>query len=246
MMNIGLLNSRSQRGLMRILVAVRDVELGAFLQREFDAEYFAVDLVMDGEQAKSLVQKRNYDAAILGLNLRRQDDLDILRDIRARNEQLPILMLTNRARPEDYARMLDLGADDLVLRPFAPTELPARVRALLHRGVHHAEPVLRVDDLELSCVEHSVARAGRKIALTPKEFALLEYLMRNAGRHVTRTQIVQHVWNLTSHAMTNVVDVYINYLRRKVDLSPDCKLIHTVRGVGYRLQARTQHSPPIS
>ena len=219
---------------MRILVAVRDVELGAFLQREFDAEYFAVDLVMDGEQAKSLVQKRNYDAAILGLNLRRQDDLDILRDIRARNEQLPILMLTN------------LGADDLVLRPFAPTELPARVRALLHRGVHHAEPVLRVDDLELSCVEHSVARAGRKIALTPKEFALLEYLMRNAGRHVTRTQIVQHVWNLTSHAMTNVVDVYINYLRRKVDLSPDCKLIHTVRGVGYRLQARTQHSPPIS
>ena len=183
-MNIGLLNSRSQRGLMRILVAVRDVELGAFLQREFDAEYFAVDLVMDGEQAKSLVQKRNYDAAILGLNLRRQDDLDILRDIRARNEQLPILMLTNRARPEDYARMLDLGADDLVLRPFAPTELPARVRALLHRGVHHAEPVLRVDDLELSCVEHSVARAGRKIALTPKEFALLEYLMRNAGRHV--------------------------------------------------------------
>jgi DNA-binding response OmpR family regulator len=245
-MSIGLMYSRSQGAPMRILVAVRDVELGAFLQRVFDAEYFAVDLVADGEQAKFLVQKRNYDAAILDLNLRRRDGLDVLRDIRARNEQMPILLLTNHARPEDYAQMLDLGADDLVLRPFAFAELSARVRALLHRGAHHAEPVLRVDDLELSCVEHSVARAGRKIVLTPKEFALLEYLMRNAGQHVTRTQIVQHVWNLSSHAVTNVVDVYINYLRRKVDPSPDCKLIHTVRGVGYRLQARTHHSPPMS
>ncbi len=231
---------------MRILVVERDVALGAFLQREFDAEHFAVDLVVDGEQANSLVQERKYDVAVLDLDFRRQDGLDVLRDIRARQEQLPILLLTVRARPEDHAQILDLGADDLVLKPFAFAELSARVRALLRRGGHLPDVVLRVDDLELSRLEHSVARAGRKIVLTPKEFALLEYLMRNAGRHVTRTQIVQHVWNISSDTMTNIVDVYINYLRRKVDLSPDCRLIHTVRGVGYRLQARTQHSPPAS
>jgi two-component system, OmpR family, copper resistance phosphate regulon response regulator CusR len=231
---------------MRILVAARDVTLGAFLQREFDAEHFSVDLVVDGEQAKSLVQKRSYDAAVLDINLRRPDDLDVLKELRARQEQLPILLLTVRVRPEDHAQMLGLGADDFVLKPFAFAELSARVQALVRRGVHHADAVLQVDDLELSRLDHSVVRAGRKIMLTPKEFALLEYLMRNAGRHVTRTQIFQHVWNLTSDKMTNVVDVYINYLRRKVDPSPDCKLIHTVRGVGYRLQARPQHSPAAS
>jgi two-component system copper resistance phosphate regulon response regulator CusR len=231
---------------MRILVAEHDLALGAFLQREFDAENSAVDLVASGEEAKCLAQEHNYDAAILDLNLPRQDSLDILRDIRARHEQLPILVLTMRTRPEDHVQMLDLGADDLVLKPFAFAELSARVRALLRRGVHHADTLLRVDDLELNRVEHSVTRAGRKIVLTPKEFALLEYLMRNAGQRVTRTQIVQKVWNLSCDTMTNVVDVYINYLRRKVDASAGCKLIHTVRGVGYRLQAQNTTSPTAS
>src|SRR5271154_330720 len=150
---------------MRILVAERDVALGAFLQREFDAEHFAVDLVVDGEQAKSSVQERNYDVAILDLDFRRQDGLDALRDIRARQEQLPILLLTVRARPEDHAQILDLGADDLVVKPFAFAELSARVRALLRRGGHHADVVLRVEDLELSRIEHSVKRGGKKLRL---------------------------------------------------------------------------------
>ena len=231
---------------MRILVAEHDLALGAFLQREFDAEHSAVDLVLNGEQAKSLAQERTYDAAILDLDLPRQDGLDVLRAIRARHEQLPILMLTIRTLPEDHAEMLDLGADDLVLKPFAFTELSARMRALLRRGIHHADAVLRVDDLELSRVEHSVTRAGRKIDLTPREFALLEYLMRNAGQQVTRIQIVQHAWNLSSEMMSNAVDVYINGLRRKVDPSPNCKLIHTVRGVGYCLEAQAPTHPPVS
>ena len=227
---------------MRILVAEHDLALGAFLKQEFGAEHSAVDLVLNGEQAKSLAKERTYDAAILDLNLPRQDGSDVLRDIRARHEQLPILMLTIRARPEDHAQMLDLGADDLVLKPFAFTELSARVRALLRRGVDHADAVLRVDDLELSRVEHSVTRAGRKIDLTPREVALLEYLMRNAGQRVTRTQIVQQVWKVSPDMMTNVVDVYINYLRKKIDTTPHCKLIHTVRGVGYRLQSQRSAS----
>ncbi len=231
---------------MRILVAEHDLALGGFLRREFDAEQSTVDLVMNGEEAKCLILERTYDAAILDLNLPRPDALDVLREIRARHERLPILMLTIRTKPEDHARMLDLGADDLVLKPFAFAELSARVRALLRRGVHHGDVVLRVDDLELNRMMHSVTRAARKIILTPKEFALLEYLMRNAGRRVTRTQIVQHVWNVSSETTTNVVDVYINYLRRKVDASHDYKLIHTVRGVGYRLQMQPQSSSLVS
>jgi DNA-binding response OmpR family regulator len=228
---------------MRILVAEHDPALGEFLHQEFEAEQSSVDLVMNGEEAKRLILESTYDAAILDFNLPRREGLDLLREIRARRERLPILVLTIRTKPEDHAQMLDLGADDFVLKPFAFAELSARVRALLRRGVYHAEAVLRLDDLELNRMAHSVTRAGRKILLTPKEFALLEYLMRHGGEHVTRTQIAQDVWNLPFEMTTNVVDVYINYLRMKVDASFDCKLIHTVRGVGYRMQVMSQTSP---
>src|SRR6202034_3527349 len=226
---------------MRILVAEHDAALGEFLQHEFEAEQSTVDLVMNGEEAKRLILESTYDAAILDFNLPRPDGLDVLREIRARRERLPILVLTIRTKPEDHAQMLDLGADDLVLKPFAFAELSARVRALLRRGVHHADTVLRVDDLELNRVEHSVTRAGRKIVLTPKEFALLEYLMRNAGQRVTRAEIIQQVWKIPLVKRTSVVDVYINGLRKKVDASCKHKLIHTVRGVGYRLQPSAAH-----
>jgi two-component system copper resistance phosphate regulon response regulator CusR len=222
--------------MVRILIVESDPALGTFLQRSFDAENYAVDLAAGAEQAKALAEAHEYDTAILDLNLPDEEGLDVLRHIRAKRQRLPILVLTNRTRPEDRALVLDLGADDLVLKPFAFSELSARVRALLRRGGHSADTLLRIDDLELSRVERTVNRGGRKISLTPKEFALLEYLMRNAGVRVTRAQIIENVWNLSTDTMTNVVDVYINYLRKKVDSSADRKLIHTVRGVGYQLQ----------
>lgn len=225
---------------MRILVAESDPALGAFLRHGFDAENCAVDLTADGVEAERLAQERNYDAAILDLNLPQSDGFDVLRNVRARRQQLPILILTNRTRPEDRVQVFDLGADDLVLKPFAFSELSARVRALLRRGARTADAMLRVADLELSRVDHTVKRGGRKIELTPREFALLEYLMCNCGQRVTRAQILKQVWHLSFDTMTNVVDVYINYLRKKVDASADRKLIRTIRGVGYQLQGEAR------
>jgi DNA-binding response OmpR family regulator len=222
---------------MRILVAESDPTLGSVLQRGFEAENYEVDLTASGEEAESIDRGREYDAAILDVNLSDPGILTVLRHVRGKRPHLPILILTNRTRPEERAQMLDVGADDIVLKPFALSELSARVRALLRRGSRSLETVLRVEDLELSRVEHKVRRGGRTIELTPKEFFLLEYLMINAGKQVTRAQIVAHVWNLSFDTMTNIVDVYINYLRKKVDASSDRKLIHTVRGLGYKLQA---------
>jgi two-component system copper resistance phosphate regulon response regulator CusR len=222
---------------MRILVAESDTALGTFLQRSFGAEDYGVDLTADGEEAKSMAQQQVYDAAILDVNLPSPGILEVVRDVRAKRQLLPILVLSNRTRPEDRVQVLDLGADDIVLKPFAFSELSARVRALVRRGGRSPETVLQVEDLELNRIEHKVKRAGRTVELTPKEFSLLEYLMRNAGKRVTRAQIVEHVWNLSFDTMTNVVDVYINYLRKKIDASSDRKLIHTVRGIGYLLQS---------
>lgn len=204
---------------MRILVAEQDQALGTFLERSFDAENYQVDLAADGEAAKALADAQEYDAAIFDLNLTAQEGMDILRRIRSRRESLPILVLANRTKPEERAQALDLGADDLVVKPFAFSELSARVRAILRRGGRAPETVLRVNDLELNRVERTVNRAGRRIELTPKEFGLLEYLMRNAGQRVTRAQIIQHVWNLSFDTMTNVVDVYINYGLRIIDIA---------------------------
>jgi len=182
---------------MRILVAESDPSLGTFLRRGFDAEDYVVDLTADGEDAKSMTQQREYDAAILDVNLTNPGILEVVRDVRAKRQHLPILVLSSRSRPEDRVQMLDLGADDIVLKPFAFSELSARVRALLRRGGRSPETILQIEDLELNRVEHKVKRAGRTIELTPKEFSLLEYLMRNAGKHVTRAQIVEHVWHLS-------------------------------------------------
>lgn len=231
---------------MRILIAENDAALGAFLQQGFQTERYIVDLTDDGQRAAALAGSISYDAAILDLNLAQHGGIDLLRSVRAKRELLPILVLANATGPQERAEVLDAGADDLVLKPFALSELSARVRALLRRGSRSAEAILCVEDLELSRVERTVKRAGRSIELTPKEFALLEYLMRNSGERVTRAQIVRHVWNLSFDTMTNVVDVYINYLRKKVDSSSEHKLIHTVRGVGYQLRAHDTARPVAS
>jgi DNA-binding response OmpR family regulator len=149
-----------------------------------------------------------------------------------------VLILSGRARVEDRVKGLDLGADDYLTKPFSFSELSARVRALLRRSPNTIGIVLRVEDLELDRAERVVRRAGRRIDLTPREFALLEYLMRNAGRPVTRAMIIEHVWNFSFDTMTNVVDVYISYLRKKIDQDFEHKLIHTVRNVGYELGTR--------
>ena len=202
---------------MRLLVAENDPALATFLQESFDHEHYTVDLTHESEEAKKWVEERDYDLAILDLNLARDDGTQVLQYARAKRRELPILVLSGRNRAEDRVQILDLGADDLVLKPFSFSELSARVRALLRRGGRAVETVLCIEDLELNRVEHSVKRAGRAIELTPKEFGLLEYLMRNAGQRVTRAQIIEHVWNLSFDTMTNVLDVYINYSSAQID-----------------------------
>src|SRR5271168_2140219 len=202
---------------MRLLVAENDPALATFLQESFDHEHYSVDLTHESAEAKKWVEEREYDLAILDLNLARDEGTQVLQYVRAKRRELPILILSGRNRAEDRVQILDMGADDLVLKPFSFSELSARVRALLRRGRRSVEAILCVEDLELNRVEHSVKRAGRAIELTPKEFGLLEYLMRNAGQRVTRSQIIEHVWNLSFDTMTNVVDVYINYSSSQVD-----------------------------
>src|SRR5271154_2051178 len=186
---------------MRLLVAENDPALATFLHESFGHEHYAVDLTGDGEDAKHWVEERDYDLVILDLNLVRVEATQVLQFVRTKRRHVPILVLCSRNRSEERVQILDMGADDLVLKPFAFSELSARVRALLRRGGRSAEAVLCIEDLELNRVEHSVKRAGRAIELTPKEFGLLEYLMRNAGQRVTRAQIIEHEWNLSFDTM---------------------------------------------
>ena len=223
---------------MRILVAEGDPSLASFVRKGLEAEHYAVDLCADGPEAAFVWQQFGYDLLVLDLGLGIGGGIrgsDLLRNTRAAKPAVPILALCGSALAEDRARALDIGADDVLTRPFSFCELAARVRALLRRGAGPAQSVLQVADLALNRLERSVERAGRKVPLTSKEFALLEYLMRNRGRALSRAMIVEHVWNLCFDTSTNVVDVYINYLRRKIDAGADRPLIRTVRGVGYQI-----------
>jgi two-component system copper resistance phosphate regulon response regulator CusR len=220
---------------MRVLIAEDDKPVANFVQKGLEAEQYAVDVAQDGDEAQFMVGQFDYDVAVLDLTLPRVDGLDVLKHIRETKPALPVLILTGRNRVEDRVKGLDLGADDYLTKPFSFSELSARVRALMRRAAQPAEVILRVDNLELNRVERTVKRAGHPMELTPKEFGLLDYLMRNASRCVTRAMIIEHVWNLTFDTMTNVVDVYINYLRKKVDSGYEKKLIRTVRGVGYQI-----------
>lgn len=230
---------------MRILIAEDDEALAKFVRQGLEGEHYSVDIIPDGEQARSAATENDYDVVILDLNLPKLDGVSVLRHLRLKKPSLPVLILTQRTRVEDKVQCLDTGADDYLAKPFSFSELSARIRALVRRSHLPSESVLTVADLKLDRIEHLVERAGRRIDLTTKEFALLEYLMRNAGRRVTRSMIIEHVWNLTFDTTTNVVDVYINYLRRKIDDGHSLKLIHTVRGVGYELSAPTEVRPEV-
>ena len=220
---------------MRILIVEDDAALASFIRKGLEAEHHAVDVANEGNQGRSMAMEFDYDLVVLDLNLPGMDGLSVLKSLRQRKANLPVMILTARSRVEDRVQCLDSGADDYLVKPFSYLELSARARALLRRSHLPSESVLTVRDLCLDRVERKVERAGRHIELTTKEFALLEYLMRNAGRRLTRAMIIEHVWNLTFDSTTNVVDVYINYLRRKVDDGFSPCLIHTVRGVGYQM-----------
>jgi two-component system copper resistance phosphate regulon response regulator CusR len=197
---------------MRILIAEDDEALAKFVRQGLEGEHYSVDIFPDGEQARSAASEFEYDVVILDLNLPKLDGFNVLRQIRQKKPTLPVLILTQRTVVEDRVQCLDTGADDYLAKPFSFSELSARIRALVRRSHLPSESVLVVGDLKLDRVEHRVERAGRRIELTSKEYSLLEFLMRNTGRRVTRSMIIEHVWNLTFDTTTNVVDVYINYL----------------------------------
>jgi len=220
---------------MRILVAEDDAPLADFLRQRLVQEQFAVQLVSDGTEAQSLAANQAFDLVILDLNLPGTTGLEVLRNIRSRKPDLPVMVMTGSSLVEERVEGLDAGADDYMAKPFAFAELAARIRAVLRRGSRPANALLTVGDLALDRVSHAVQRAGHNIELSPKEFALLEFLMRHAGQPVTRTAIVEQVWKLNFDTMTNIVDVYINYLRRKMDSGYDHPLIRTIRGVGYQI-----------
>lgn len=220
---------------MRILVAEDDTSLADFLCQELQKEQFAVQVVADGIEAQELASYQHYDLVLLDLALPGASGLDVLRGIRSKMPDLPVLIITGAAKVEERVRGLDAGADDYVSKPFVFAELSARIRAVLRRGGRSARAVLQIADLEIERVTHAVQRGGHEIALSPKEYALLEFLMRNAGQPVSRAAILAQVWKFDLDTMTNVVDVYINYLRRKVDQGYDRALIQTIRGVGYQI-----------
>lgn len=221
---------------MRLLVVEDEARIADFLRRGLESAGFAVDIAPDASQALERVHNTEYDLAILDLMLPDMDGLDLLKKIRNRKTSPPVMILSARDAVDDRVRGLELGADDYLVKPFAFVELLARVRALLRRGTPMPER-LQVGDLVLDCIRRKVTRAGQNIELAPKEFSILEYLMRNQGRPLSRTMIVEHVWDIEYDGLTNIVDVYIRHLRSKVDEPFPVRMIHTIRGVGYMLDS---------
>jgi DNA-binding response OmpR family regulator len=221
----------------RILLVEDDVSLTRFLSAEFRAEHFLVDQLHDGEEAlRALDEKQRYDLVILELNLPTLDGISLIQRLRVSQPRLPVLVLTARNRVEDRVLALQSGADDCVTKPFSLIELLARVRALMRRNSGLVPNCSRVGDLTLYRDERRVERNGRRIELTPREFAILEVMMRDGGRPVSRTTLLAEVWNTSSKTATNIVDVYMKYVRDKIDLPGEPRLTHTVRGFGYELR----------
>ncbi len=218
---------------MRLLIIEDEKKVARFIKKGLEEEGYAVDLAFDGEEGLAMVLDQVHDLIILDIGLPKIDGLQVLKMLRERKVPTPVLLLTVRATIEDKVLGLDSGADDYLTKPFAFQELLARVRALLRRKAEAGPPLLRIEDLVLDPARHLVTRGGERIDLTSKEFALLEYLMRNAGRVLTRAMISEHVWNYDFDTETNIIDVYVNYLRRKIDSGREKRLIHTVRGSGY-------------
>lgn len=220
---------------MRILVIEDEAGVAGFVEQGLIETGYAVSVARDGLEGLEYAIAYEYDVILLDIMLPKINGLDVLREIREKRVKTPVLMLTARDGVDDRVRGLDLGADDYLVKPFAFSELLARVRALLRRPPLQTGNLLGMNDLVMDIVQREVRRAGTRIELSPREFSLLELLLRHPNQVLTRTQILEHVWSFDFQSDTNVVDVYIGYLRRKLDRGHDLPLIHTVRGVGFRL-----------
>ena len=225
---------------MRCLLVEDEKKVADFVSRGLRAERFAIDVAHDGDAGWEFASKFEYDVIVLDLMLPGLSGTELLARVRKRNVRTPVLVLTARDATADKVRHFEAGADDYLTKPFAFAELLVRVKALLRRGPINQSSVFRVDDLELDRLSQQVKRAGKRIDLTSKEYALLEYLLANAGRVLSRTMIIEHVWDQSFQGLTNIVDVYVRHLRSKVDDPHPKKLIRTVRGTGYCLSDGTE------
>jgi two-component system OmpR family response regulator len=222
---------------MRALVVEDDKKIASFVVNGLKQSGFAVDHCADGESGLEMAQSVPYDAAVIDIMLPKLDGLTLVQKLRRDEKQLPVLILSAKTTVDDRVRGLQAGGDDYLVKPFAFSELLARVQALIRRATHTAEPTkLNVADLSMDLVTREVTRGGEPIDLQPREFSLLEFLMRHAGRVVTKTMILEHVWDYSFDPQTNVVDVLVHRVRSKVDKDFPAKLIHTIRGVGYVLK----------
>jgi two-component system, OmpR family, response regulator len=223
---------------MRILIVEDSPRIASFLQKGLREEGYAVVTAGDGDSGFARASGEEFDAAVVDVMLPGRSGIELVRDLRSIGNGLPVLLLTARERVDDKVEGLDAGADDYLTKPFDFTELTARLRALLRRSAGASAPLLRAGAVELDPATHEVRKDGELVQLTPKEFALLEYLLRHPGRPLTRATLMEHVWGIRFDPGTNVVDVFINALRNKLD--PERNLIQTVRGVGYRIQTVAQ------
>jgi heavy metal response regulator len=221
---------------MRLLVIEDEKKVSSFIRKGLEEEGYAVDVAFDGKTGCQMAMDRVHDLIVLDINLPMMDGLSVLNKLRAAKVSTPVLLLTVRANIEDKIIGLDSGADDYLTKPFAFEELVARVRALLRRQAEAKLSLLQFADLTLDPSRRTVHRGAKRIDLTAKEYALLYYFMRNPGRVLTRSMIADRVWDYNFDSATNIIDVYVNYLRRKIDSGSDRKLIHTIRGVGYVLK----------
>lgn len=222
---------------MRILVVEDEKKVAAFIKKGLEEDNFSVELAHDGERGEELATQRTFDLIILDILMPKKDGLTMLEELRAKRISTPVLMITAKGSVEDKVRGLDSGADDYLVKPFAIAELLARVRSLLRRGGPEKLTTLVAANLSLDLVSHKAIRGDKTIELTAKEYTLLEYFMRNTNKVLSRTIISEHIWNYNFDTGTNIIDVYINHLRNKIDGGFEKKLIHTVRGVGYMMKA---------
>ena len=221
---------------MKLLVVEDEKKVASFIKRGLEEEGFTIDLAQDGEEGLQMIEAGVYDLILMDLMLPKMDGLQVIKEMRMREIRTPVLCLTAKDKVDDIVSGLNSGSDDYLTKPFAFIELLARVRALIRRGTTERGAELTFADLRIDPVSHKVWRGDTEIDLTSKEYALLEYMMRHPNETLTRSMIAEHVWDYTFDSFTNIIDVYVNYLRKKVDRDFEKKLIHTVRGVGYVLR----------